>query len=82
MESASSQGHWLLLHNIHTCPQLLSQLPSLLHELPQCKREGWKLWLSVCVGEEESYIHPYLLPLPLLQSACKVVLDPPKVKLY
>ena len=79
MEAAASQGRWLLLHNVHTCPPLLSQLPTLLRELPSRQQEGWKLWLSACVREEEDSVRPRLLPVSLLQSACKVVLDPPKV---
>lgn len=66
---ASSQGHWVLLHNIQLNTSLLSQLPSLLKQLPA--RDKWKLWLSV-QGDCSA------MPFPLLHSANKLVLDPPK----
>ena len=69
LQEASSQGAWLLLHNAHTCPALLAQLPALLESHPP--RESWKVWLSA-----SGHAH---IPIPLLQSACKVVLDSPKV---
>ena len=69
LELASSQGQWLLLHNIHTNPELLSQLPSLLEQCPN--RDSWRIWLTA-FGES-------CLPTTILQSSCKVVLDSPKV---
>lgn len=65
---ASTKGHWILLHNIQSCPRLLSELPSLLEQLPA--RQKWKVWVSIqgdCLT----------VPSPLLYSANKLVLDPP-----
>lgn len=69
LQQASTQGHWVLLHNVQFNPDLLSRLPALLQRLPA--RNEWKVWLSV----EGDCTH---VPAPLLQSASKVVLDPPK----
>lgn len=66
---ASSQGHWVLLHNLQLNPGLLALLPSLLRQLPA--RDKWKVWLSV-QGDCST------LPTSLLHSANKVVLDPPR----
>ena len=68
MQEASSKGHWLLLHHVHNCPNLVAQLPSLLHKLPP--RQNWKLWLST-FGDSSS------IPMTPLRSAYKVVLDSP-----
>lgn len=69
LEQASSQGHWILLHNTQQNPTLLSRLSSQLCQLPA--REKWKVWISVqgdCAD----------IPSSLLRSASKVVLDPPR----
>ena len=71
LTSASFQGHWVLLHGVHTHPPLLSELPGLLEELTR-GRDCWRLWLSMegdCGG----------LPASILHRCSRVVLDPPKV---
>lgn len=68
MEKASQEGHWILLHNIQSCPSLLSSLPLLLDGFPQ--RQKWKVWISL-QGDTTS------VPTSLLYSANKLILDPP-----
>ena len=68
LQLASSQGHWILLHNIQSSPDLFAQLPSLLEFLPA--REKWRIWLSV-QGD------CFTIPHSLLHSANRIVLDPP-----
>lgn len=68
MEEASSKGHWVLLHHIQTCPNLVSQLPILLEKLTP--RQNWKLWVSA-FGDSSS------IPMTPLRSAVKIVLDSP-----
>lgn len=66
MAEASSRGHWLLLHHVHTCPKLVSQLLLLLGKLPPA--QTWKLWLSAS-GDSDS------ISKTLLKSTSKIVLD-------
>ncbi len=68
MQQASSTGQWLLLHHAQSCPKLMVQLPSILHNLPS--RQDWKLWLS---AHEDSTT----IPMTLLKSVCRVVLESP-----
>ena len=66
---ASSEGHWVLLHNTQLAPSLLSRLMPALTRLPP--RNSWKVWLTV-QGDCQ------LLPPSLLHCADKLVLDPPR----
>ena len=68
--AACSEGHWLLVHNADTCPLLLAELPAILDSLPA--RHNWKLFVSLC-GDCDA------IPMELLQSASKLVLDSPIV---
>lgn len=68
LKVASTQGHWILLHNIQSCQRLLSDLPFLLEQLPE--RQKWKIWISI-QGDCPT------VPSTLLHSANKLVLDPP-----
>ena len=68
LKVASTQGQWILLHNIQSCQQFLSDLPFLLEQLPE--RQKWEIWISIqgdCLT----------VPSNLLHSANKFVLDPP-----
>lgn len=86
IELSRCHDHWLLLHNIHSNTDLLHQLPSLLAEEEgsaavdmegeggegeSAKGGNWRVWLSAHMDTR--------LPTPILQGACKVVLDSPKV---
>ena len=68
VKEASMKGLWVLLNNIHTSPELLTELPAFLGALSPM--ENWRLWLS-CHGDCDQ------LPVPLLHAAFKVVLDSP-----
>ena len=68
VKEASESGLWVLLNNIHTNSQLLSELPAFLERLPPM--ENWRLWLS-------SHGDCDQIPVHLLHSAFKVVLDSP-----
>lgn len=68
VKEASENGLWVLLNNIHTNSELLSELPAFLKDLPEMDK--WRLWLS-------SHGDCDQLPVHLLQSAFKVVLDSP-----
>ncbi|CAI8014943.1 Dynein heavy chain 8, axonemal, partial [Geodia barretti] len=65
----SSQGGWLLLHNIQESEDVVSELTSLLRTYPPS--DGWRVWLSVHAGSVTS------LPVSLLHGVCRVVLDTP-----
>ncbi len=87
VELSRHQGHWLLLHNVHTNGQLLQELPSLLAEGEEAAvedREGgdgleaesakgqkWRVWLT---AHKDA-----ILPTFIQQAACKVVLESPRV---
>jgi len=68
MHEASAEGHWLLVHHAQNCSQLVSQLPSLLEDLPD--RHNWKLWLS-------AHCDSTTLPLTVLKTCSQVVLESP-----
>ena len=68
INEASTSRQWLLLNNVHTSAELLEELPAFLEALPPM--QNWRLWLS-------SHGDSDLLPVPILQSAFKVVLDSP-----
>ena len=68
VKEASENGLWVLLNNIHTNSELLSELPAFLEDLP--RMEKWRVWLS-------SHGDCNQLPVHLLHSAFKVVLDSP-----
>ncbi|XP_048577711.1 dynein axonemal heavy chain 8 isoform X3 [Nematostella vectensis] len=66
---AMQQGSWVLLHNAHNSPRLLSALDSLMHDTKTVDSE-FRLWVSI--------IPTGNIPSTLLQSAVKVVADSPK----
>ena len=68
VKEASENGLWVLLNNVHTNSELLSELPAFLEDLP--RMEKWRVWLS-------SHGDCDQLPVHLLHSAFKVVLDSP-----
>ena len=68
IQQASRNQEWVLLCNVHTNCELLAELPIFLETLPSM--ENWRLWLS-------SYGDCNQLPVHILQSAFKIVLDPP-----
>ena len=68
VREASENRLWVLVNNIHTNLELLSELPAFLKELPPM--EDWKLWLS-------SHGDCAQMPVRLLHSASKIVLDSP-----
>ncbi len=69
LQTASTHNHWLLLHHTQHCPELLTQLPSILNSLPP--RINWKLWLSTQAAGCNSF------PMTLLKSSCRLVLESP-----
>ncbi|EDO29309.1 predicted protein [Nematostella vectensis] len=69
---AMQQGSWVLLHNAHNSPRLLSALDSLMHDTKTVDSE-FRLWVSI--------IPTGNIPSTLLQSAVKVVADSPKQSL-
>ena len=68
IRQASKNQQWVLLCDVHTNCELLVELPIFLETLPPM--EDWRLWLS-CHGDCNH------LPVHLLQSAYKIVLDSP-----
>ena len=68
IKEAGENGLWVLLNNIHTNSELCAELPAFLEGLQWM--ESWKLWLS-------SHGDCDQLPVHLLHSAFKVVLDSP-----
>ena len=68
VKDASANHCWVLLHNVHKSPELLSELPALLKSLPPMG--SWRVWVSIHGDCDQ-------LPVQLLHSALKVVLDSP-----
>ena len=65
--TASKDGSWMLLRNVHLCPELLVRLEKRLHSLKP--HPNFRLFLT-------SEMHP-CLPVPLLRMSRVVVFEPP-----
>ncbi|BFZ10055.1 hypothetical protein BsWGS_13094 [Bradybaena similaris] len=66
-----AEGTWVLLHNAHNSPHLLSSIESVLYEgLHQCD-SSFRLWIS-CHARS-------IIPVNLLQNSVKIFVDCPKV---
>ncbi|XP_059166583.1 dynein axonemal heavy chain 8-like [Physella acuta] len=67
-----TEGMWILLHNAHNCPRLLSSLESILNESIQQCDPNFRLWIS-------SHVSSSNIPVRLLQNTIRVYIDSPKV---
>lgn len=65
--TASKEGSWILLRNVHLCPELLVRLEKRLHSLKP--HANFRLFLT-------SEMHP-CLPVPLLRMSRVVVFEAP-----
>ncbi len=65
--TAAKDGSWILLRNVHLCPELLVRLEKRLHSLKP--HANFRLFLT-------SEMHP-CLPVPLIRMSRAVVFEPP-----
>ena len=65
--SSARDGSWVLLRNVHLCPEWLGALEKRLHALRP--HDAFRLFLT-------SEVHP-ALPVPLLRQSRVVVFEPP-----
>lgn len=68
ISSASRQGHWVLLKNVHLACAWLAQLEKRLHQMEKSSHENFKLFMTAEIMPK--------LPISLLRSSRVLVFEP------
>ncbi|CAL1277047.1 unnamed protein product, partial [Larinioides sclopetarius] len=79
MDNGASQGHWVVLQNIHLAKGWLHRLEKKLEEMNNMEvHQEYRLFLSANPPEEATGEESRLIPPGLLESCLKVTNEPPK----
>ncbi|GFT26421.1 dynein heavy chain 9, axonemal [Trichonephila clavipes] len=79
MDTGATNGHWVVLQNIHLAKTWLHRLEKKLEEINTLEvNDEYRLFLSANPPEEVAGIDTKLIPPGVLESCLKVTNEPPK----
>ncbi|XP_014229978.1 dynein beta chain, ciliary-like [Trichogramma pretiosum] len=74
MDLSASDGHWVILQNVHLVRSWLSSLEKKLEQLSEDPHEDYRLFIS---AEASADPHESVIPQGILESAIKITNEPP-----
>ncbi|XP_074102149.1 dynein beta chain, ciliary [Cotesia typhae] len=74
METAATNGHWVILQNIHLVKSWLPNLEKQMEQLSGNSHENYRLFMS---AEPSIDPHESIIPQGILESAIKITNEPP-----
>ncbi|XP_048881302.1 dynein axonemal heavy chain 11 isoform X2 [Brienomyrus brachyistius] len=74
LESASRDGHWVILQNIHLVPHWLSTLEELLEKTGEGSHPDYRVFIS---AEPAGTPEEHIIPQGILENAIKITNEPP-----
>ncbi|TPP62234.1 Dynein beta chain ciliary [Fasciola gigantica] len=74
MELASSQGHWVVLQNIHLVAKWLTTLEKRMEEYAESGHKNYRLFISAEPASSPEY---HIIPQGILENAIKITNEPP-----
>ncbi|KAK2582958.1 hypothetical protein KPH14_009015 [Odynerus spinipes] len=74
MDVAASQGHWVILQNIHLVQSWLAQLERKMEQLTEDPHDNYRLYMSAEPSPDPSLS---IIPQGILESAIKITNEPP-----
>lgn len=74
MELAATDGHWVILQNIHLVAKWLPTLEKKMEQYTEESHENYRLFMS---AEPNADPHVNFLPQGILESSIKITNEPP-----
>lgn len=74
IETASKEGHWVILQNIHLVARWLSTLEKKMEEAANTAHSDYRLFISAEPAASPEY---HIIPQGILQSSIKITNEPP-----
>ncbi|XP_008208864.1 dynein beta chain, ciliary-like [Nasonia vitripennis] len=74
MDFAATEGHWVILQNVHLVKNWLSSLEKKLEQLSEDPHDDYRLFIS---AEPSADPHESIIPQGILESAIKITNEPP-----
>ncbi|KAG5679915.1 hypothetical protein PVAND_009451 [Polypedilum vanderplanki] len=74
IERAATDGHWVVLQNIHLVAKWLSTLEKKMEAAAENSHENYRLFISAEPAESAEY---HIIPQGILESAIKITNEPP-----
>nr|CAD7423389.1 unnamed protein product [Timema monikensis] len=74
MEVSASEGHWVILQNIHLVQKWLSSLEKKMEECNEIAHDNYRLYMSAEPAADPQY---HILPQGILESSIKITNEPP-----